>query len=235
MSGHRTPGRDRRVHARPARRAHGGRHRAALRQRVAAVRPDGPCPRRRAAGRAVCPPRLRLPRGWRAARRHRAVHRARGPSGGRHLGAGGLAAGAGRPHRGPGRRPGRHRLPVQRLRRHRHRRGPPPGEDPYDLFFADTRNAPGPNPCLVPLDRPPYYAARLVLADLGTKGGLRTDADARVLDAGGRPLPGLYAAGNTSASFTGRVYPGPGVPLGTAMVFASLAVRHMAEEPERTA
>ncbi|MET9805332.1 FAD-dependent oxidoreductase [Streptomyces halstedii] len=109
------------------------------------------------------------------------------------------------------------------------------GEDPYDLFFADTRNAPGPNPCLVPLDRPPYYAARLVLADLGTKGGLRTDADARVLDAGGRPLPGLYAAGNTSASFTGRVYPGPGVPLGTAMVFASLAVRHMAEEPERTA
>ncbi|MFD7718821.1 FAD-dependent oxidoreductase [Streptomyces sp. NPDC059814] len=100
------------------------------------------------------------------------------------------------------------------------------GEDPYDLFFAD-RNAPGPNPCLVPLDRPPYYAARLVLADLGTKGGLRTDAHARVLDAQGRPLPGLYAAGNTSASFTGRVYPGPGVPLGTAMVFASLAVRHM--------
>ncbi|MFE7624988.1 FAD-dependent oxidoreductase [Streptomyces sp. NPDC057509] len=102
------------------------------------------------------------------------------------------------------------------------------GEDPYDLFFADRAGAPGPNPCLVPLDRPPYYAARLVLADLGTKGGLRTDPDARVLDTAGRPLPGLYAAGNTSASFTGRVYPGPGVPIGTAMVFASLAVRHMA-------
>ncbi|OKK07472.1 3-oxosteroid 1-dehydrogenase [Streptomyces sp. CB02488] len=103
------------------------------------------------------------------------------------------------------------------------------GEDPYDLFFA-AGNAPGPNPCLVPLDRPPYYAARLVLADLGTKGGLRTDAHARVLDREGRPLPGLYAAGNTSASFTGRVYPGPGVPLGSAMVFASLAVRHLARE-----
>ncbi|SCF59321.1 FAD-dependent oxidoreductase [Streptomyces sp. Ncost-T10-10d] len=103
------------------------------------------------------------------------------------------------------------------------------GEDPYDLFFAGTENAPGPNPCLIPLDRPPYYAARLVLSDLGTKGGLRTDVHARVLDAQGRPLPGLYAAGNTSASFTGRVYPGPGVPLGTAMVFASLAVRHMAQ------
>uniref|UniRef100_A0AAU3H313 3-oxosteroid 1-dehydrogenase n=1 Tax=Streptomyces sp. NBC_01401 TaxID=2903854 RepID=A0AAU3H313_9ACTN len=105
------------------------------------------------------------------------------------------------------------------------------GEDPYDRFFADTRNAPGPNPCLVPLDRPPYYAARLVLSDLGTKGGLRTDVHARVLDTEGRPLPGLYAAGNTSASFTGRVYPGPGVPLGSAMVFASLAVRHMRQRP----
>ncbi|WP_328947685.1 FAD-dependent oxidoreductase [Streptomyces sp. NBC_00184] len=105
------------------------------------------------------------------------------------------------------------------------------GEDPYDLFFADRKNAPGPNPCLVPLDRPPYYAARVVLADLGTKGGLRTDADARVLDVDSRPLAGLYAAGNTSASFTGGVYPGPGVPIGTAMVFASLAVRHMAGQP----
>ncbi|WP_217168470.1 FAD-dependent oxidoreductase [Streptomyces sp. AC512_CC834] len=102
------------------------------------------------------------------------------------------------------------------------------GEDPYDRFFADTRNAPGPNPCLVPLDRPPYYAARVVLSDLGTKGGLRTDVHARVLDDAGDPIPGLYAAGNTSASFTGRVYPGPGVPIGTAMVFASLAVRDMA-------
>ncbi|GFH81442.1 3-oxosteroid 1-dehydrogenase [Streptomyces gougerotii] len=109
------------------------------------------------------------------------------------------------------------------------------GEDPYDRFFADPRDAPGPNPCLVPLDRPPYYAARVVLSDLGTKGGLRTDARARVLDARGAPIPGLYAAGNTSASFTGRVYPGPGVPIGTAMVFASLAVRDMALPASGTA
>ncbi|GLW99178.1 FAD-dependent oxidoreductase [Microtetraspora sp. NBRC 16547] len=104
------------------------------------------------------------------------------------------------------------------------------GEDPYDLFFADrSRDGDrGSNPCLISVDRPPYYAARLVLSDLGTKGGLRTDTEGRVLDGAGRPIEGLYAAGNTSASFSGRVYPGPGVPIGSAMVFAYRAARDMA-------
>ncbi|MGW5861181.1 FAD-dependent oxidoreductase [Streptomyces sp. NPDC055239] len=101
------------------------------------------------------------------------------------------------------------------------------GEDPYDRFFAG-REETGPNPCLVPLDRPPYYAVRMELGDLGTKGGLRTDVSGRVLDRAGRPIGGLYAAGNTSASFAGHVYPGPGVPIGSAMVFASLAAGDMA-------
>lgn len=98
------------------------------------------------------------------------------------------------------------------------------GADAYDRFFADGT---GPNPALVPLDTPPYYAARVVLSDLGTKGGLCTDTDARVLDEQGAPVPGLYAAGNTAASFTGHLYPGPGAPIGTAMVFAGRAADHM--------
>lgn len=102
------------------------------------------------------------------------------------------------------------------------------GEDPYDRFFADPGQG-GPNPCLVPLDRPPFHAARIVLADLGTKGGLRTDVDARVLDTAGTAIPGLYAAGNTSASFTGSCYPGPGLPIGSAMTFAYRAVRAMTQ------
>ncbi|MBE2997088.1 FAD-binding protein [Nocardiopsis sp. HNM0947] len=101
------------------------------------------------------------------------------------------------------------------------------GEDVYDRFFADPSHG-TPNPCLVPVDRPPYFAARLVLSDLGTKGGLRTDTEGRVLDRGGAPLPGLYAAGNTSASFTGGHYPAPGVPIGSAMVFAHRAALDMA-------
>lgn len=94
------------------------------------------------------------------------------------------------------------------------------GRDEYDRYFAD--------PVLVPVTEPPFTAARLVLSDLGTKGGLVTDADARVLDAAGQPLPGLYAIGNASASLTGRVYPGPGAPIGTAMAFALRAVEHLA-------
>ncbi|TQS39654.1 FAD-dependent oxidoreductase [Cryptosporangium phraense] len=92
--------------------------------------------------------------------------------------------------------------------------------DEYDTFFTG-------GPTLVPLDTPPFTAARFVLSDLGTKGGLVTDAHGRVLRPDGSVIDGLYASGNASASVVGAVYPAPGVPLGTAMVFASLAVRHL--------
>jgi 3-oxosteroid 1-dehydrogenase len=100
------------------------------------------------------------------------------------------------------------------------------GTDEYDTFFATGE---GPNKALVPVDTPPYHAARFVLSDLGTKGGLVTDAAGRVLRPDGTPIPGLYAAGNSAASVFGAVYPGPGAPLGSAMVFASLAVRDLGE------
>jgi 3-oxosteroid 1-dehydrogenase len=107
------------------------------------------------------------------------------------------------------------------------------GADEYDAFFAGGG---GPAAVLAPITEPPFHAARFVLSDLGTKGGLVTDAAGRVLREDGSAIGGLYAAGNTAASLTGAVYPGPGVPLGTAMVFASLAVRDLsrttAELPE---
>ena len=64
--------------------------------------------------------------------------------------------------------------------------------------------------------------------DLGTKGGVVTDADARVLRADGSVIEGLYAAGDNSASVMGRTYPGPGSTLGPAAVFGYLAARHVA-------
>jgi 3-oxosteroid 1-dehydrogenase len=95
------------------------------------------------------------------------------------------------------------------------------GESAYDRYYGDPRNRP--NPCLGPLDRPPFYAIRIVPGDLGTKGGLRTDTRARVLRPDGTVITGLYAAGNASAPVMGRTYAGPGATLGPAMVFGYLA------------
>lgn len=96
------------------------------------------------------------------------------------------------------------------------------GADEYDTFFTGGA---GPNPALTGVARAPFYAARFVLSDLGSKGGLVTDAAGRVLAEAGTPITGLYATSNSTASLFGQVYPGPGAPLGSAMVFGSLAVR----------
>lgn len=95
------------------------------------------------------------------------------------------------------------------------------GDEAFDRAFSA-----GASP-LVAIDRPPYHAAAFGLSDLGTKGGLRTDAAARVLDTSGNPIPGLYAAGNTMAAPSGTAYPGGGNPIGTSMLFSHLAVLDM--------
>ena len=76
-----------------------------------------------------------------------------------------------------------------------------------------------PNAALTAIETGPFYAARIVLSDLGTKGGLVTDADARVLRRRRHRHRGpvrrrQHRARRSVAAF----YPGPGVPLGTAMV-----------------
>jgi 3-oxosteroid 1-dehydrogenase len=84
------------------------------------------------------------------------------------------------------------------------------GEDEYDRYFAGPAADGRPNPCLTPIEQGPFYAAQVVLGDLGTKGGLVTDADARVLRLDGSVIEGLYAAGNTTASVSREFYPAPG-------------------------
>lgn len=97
------------------------------------------------------------------------------------------------------------------------------GDEAYDRAFS------GGEPPLVPIDKPPFHAAAFGLSDLGTKGGLRTDTHARVLNAGGVPITGLYAAGNTMAAVSGTTYPGGGNPIGASMLFSHLAALHMAQ------
>lgn len=105
------------------------------------------------------------------------------------------------------------------------------GRSAYDRYYGDPFNRP--NPCLATLAAAPFYAVQIVPGDLGTKGGLRIDAHARVLREDGDPIPGLYAAGNSSAAVMGRTYAGPGATLGPAMTFGYLAALHMADATSR--
>jgi succinate dehydrogenase/fumarate reductase flavoprotein subunit len=100
------------------------------------------------------------------------------------------------------------------------------GQAPLDRFNGDPSHAP--NPCLGPIRRPPFVALPILPADAAASAGLATDADGRVLDAAGAPLPGLYACGNDAASLMRGRYPGPGITLGPAVVFAYRAARHVA-------
>ncbi len=102
------------------------------------------------------------------------------------------------------------------------------GESAYDRYYGDPSY---PNPNLAHVRRAPFYAFAIVPGDLGTKGGLVTDEDARVLRSDGSVIEGVYACGNTSSSVMGTKYAGPGATLGPAMTFGYLAARHMAANP----
>ena len=113
------------------------------------------------------------------------------------------------------------------------------GENAYDNYYGDPRLQ---NPNLAVVDRPPFYAFAIVPGDLGTKGGLVTDERARVLDAAGDPIAGLYATGNVTASVMGHSYAGPGATIAPAMTFGYIAANdlkdHMTSptsEPTRAA
>jgi len=96
------------------------------------------------------------------------------------------------------------------------------GGTEYNQFNGDPANQP--NPCLRPIREPPYFAVAVYPSTMGTCVGLATDGDARVLDAAGQPIEGLYAVGNDMASLFRGVYVGPGITLGPALVFAYRAV-----------
>lgn len=84
-------------------------------------------------------------------------------------------------------------------------------------FNGDPAHAP--NPCLGPIAAPPFCALEIHAADAASSAGLATDGDGKVLDAGGAPIPGLFACGNDAASIMQGSYPGPGATLGPAIVF----------------
>jgi len=98
------------------------------------------------------------------------------------------------------------------------------GQSVFERRYGDLRHAP--NPALGPLVTPPFYAIQVVPGDIGTFVGLPTDGAARVLDAQGVAVLGLYAAGNAAHSLFGGHYPSAGITLGPALTFGWLAARH---------
>ncbi|MFN8217854.1 MAG: FAD-dependent oxidoreductase [Solirubrobacterales bacterium] len=107
-------------------------------------------------------------------------------------------------------------------------RGEMPIERAFNEMFSggirDERN-----PLMYPLrDQGPYYATIIVPAALDTKGGPPIDREARVLDADGVPIPGLYGAGNCVASPSGKAYWAAGGTVGPAVTFGYLAGKNAA-------
>lgn len=100
------------------------------------------------------------------------------------------------------------------------------GSNPLNRFNGDPGVSP--NPCLGPIHEPPFYAIAVQPAVIGTTAGIATDGDARALGANGHPIEGLYVCGADQSSLMRGTYPGPGINLGPAIVFAYRAVEAMA-------
>jgi len=85
---------------------------------------------------------------------------------------------------------------------------------------------------MVPIDTPPYYCVPLYPGGSHTVGGPVRDASARLLDARGEAIPGLYGAGELGSVMTG-VYPAAGAALSEAFSFGAIAARSVATEISR--
>jgi len=106
------------------------------------------------------------------------------------------------------------------------------GQSAYDRFPGgrQSREPDSPFTTLGPVEKPPFYGARVAISALGTKGGPRTDREGRVLDVDGDVIRGLYAAGNVMASPAGMVYGGAGATLAVAGVWGLYAGRAAARQ-----
>lgn len=99
------------------------------------------------------------------------------------------------------------------------------GDNEYDHVFGDPENKP--NPSLGLCDQAPFYAITMYPGNVSTQYGLRTDRHARALGSDGKPIDGLYAAGNDNNSIWRGAYPSGGASVGPAMTFGFAAGDHI--------
>ncbi|MBS7599279.1 FAD-dependent oxidoreductase [Pseudomonas sp. RC2C2] len=100
------------------------------------------------------------------------------------------------------------------------------GSTPYNRKQGDALH--GPNPCVAPIEQGPFYAVKVEPGCFGTFAGLRTNANAQVLDEHQQAITGLYAVGSDMVSIMGGHYPAGGINLGPAATFGYIAGRHIA-------
>jgi succinate dehydrogenase/fumarate reductase flavoprotein subunit len=100
------------------------------------------------------------------------------------------------------------------------------GVSAFNKSSGDSEH--GPNPSLAPLEKGPFYAIKVLPGSFGTFAGLKADAQSRVLDSTGDPIPGLWVAGSDQANVMGGHYPSGGINIGPAMTFGYIAGRHAA-------
>ncbi len=96
---------------------------------------------------------------------------------------------------------------------------------PLELDGLSTRGlVPPKSNWAMPLTEAPFHAYPIISANVFTFGGLKVDTDGRVLDSDGRPIAGLYAAGEIIGTYY-RHYTGATSVL-KGMVFGKLAGAH---------
>jgi succinate dehydrogenase/fumarate reductase flavoprotein subunit len=99
------------------------------------------------------------------------------------------------------------------------------GSTSYNQYLGEPGYSP--NPCLGPLARGPFWGVKVYAGDIGTAYGVQCNEQAQALDANGRVIAGLYAAGNDMHSVMGGEYPAPGITLGPALTFGWVAAQHI--------
>jgi 3-oxosteroid 1-dehydrogenase len=91
------------------------------------------------------------------------------------------------------------------------------GEKPWEIHYLPGHRTIG------PLVEGPFAGYRVRAGVFGTRGGPVINSDAQIVDFEGRPLPGLFGAGNVVAHPFASAYPGGGGTLGPAVTFGHVA------------